>query len=104
MLIVIDLQFSVTFFKIFIHLHYVPQKKAKKAAVDLEGKRTNFKTFHEQMSEMTVPRIHLGFDNGSAPVVTDEADVDLATSHFGTVLLKWRDLNLSENFGNIMRR
>ena len=55
------------------------------------------------MSEMTVPRIHLGFDHGSA-AVTDEADVDLATSHFGTVLLKWRDLNLSENFGKIMRR
>ena len=56
---------------------------------------------------MTVPRIHLGFDHGgaAAAVVTDnEADVDLATSHFGTVLLKWRDLNLSENFGNIMRR
>ena len=68
------------------------------------GKRTKFKTFHDQMSEMTVPRIHLGFDNGSVPIVTDEADVDLATSHFGTVLLKWRDLNLSENFGNIMRR
>ena len=59
------------------------------------------------MSEMTVPRIHLGFDHGgaAAAVVADnEADVDLATSHFGTVLLKWRDLNLSENFGNIMRR
>ena len=83
----------------------LPQKKAKKSSVDLEGKRTKFKTFHEQMSEMTVPRIHLGFDHGSAPAaVTDEADVDLATSHFGTVLLKWRDLNLSENFGKIMRR
>ena len=81
------------------------RKKAKKAAVDLEGgKRTKFKTFHEQMSEMTVPRIHLGFDNHSAPVVTEDADVDLATSNFGTVLLKWRDLNLSENFGAITRR
>ena len=83
----------------------LPQKKAKKAVVNLDGgKRTKFKTFHEQMSEMTVPRIHLGFDNSSAPVVIDDADVDLATSHFGQVLLKWRDLNLSENFGNIMRR
>ena len=85
-----------------------PQKKAKKSSVELDGgKRTKFKTFHEQMSEMTVPRIHLGFDHGgaNAAVVADnEADVDLATSHFGTVLLKWRDLNLSENFGNIMRR
>ena len=55
---------------------------------------------------MTVPRIHLGFDHGGAAAVVadNEADVDLATSHFGTVLLKWRDLNLSENFGNIMRR
>ena len=58
------------------------------------------------MSEMTVPRIHLGFDHGGAAAIVadNEADVDLATSHFGTVLLKWRDLNLSENFGNIMRR
>jgi hypothetical protein len=80
-------------------------KKAKEAAESGE-RRISFKTFHEQMEEINVPRVHLGFDHVTFTDGIDDGidTVDLATSNFGTVLLKWRELNLSENFGRLTKR
>ncbi len=92
-------------------------KKAKKkkckmtstdAALEKGSRRTSFQTFHQRMEEMSVPRVHLGFQHTTFADAADNVDgidvVDLATSNFGTALLKWRELNMSENFAKLSRK
>ena len=61
------------------------------------------------MEEIRVPKIHLGFDQDSTAFLTFGDDLngvdidDLTSSNFGSVLLKWRELNLSEAFVALTR-